>query len=126
IGGFANCFMMSMSQSGFTVNFPYAIDLQARHVAYLVERALRDGICELEASQQAEDDWVATVVRVGNRTTEFSESCTPGYYNNEGQADAKLRQGAFFFGGPTELAELLEAWRVDGTLQGLDTRRSRG
>ena len=126
IRGFPNCFMMSIAQSGFTVNFPYVIDLQARHVAYLVERALRDGIQEFEATQQAEDEWVATVVRVGNRTTEFSEQCTPGYYNNEGQADAKLRQGAFFFGGPTEFAELLEAWRVDGTLKGLDTRRSRG
>ncbi len=126
IRGFPNCFMMSIAQSGFTVNFPYVIDLQARHVAYLVERALRDGIQELEATQQAEDEWVATVVRVGDRTTEFSEQCTPGYYNNEGQADAKLRQGAFFFGGPTEFAELLEAWRVDGTLPGLETRGSRG
>jgi cation diffusion facilitator CzcD-associated flavoprotein CzcO len=122
IRGFPNCFMMSVSQSGFTVNFPYVIDLQAKHIAYLVERAQRDGIRELEATQQAEHEWVATVVRVGNRTTEFSESCTPGYYNAEGQADARLRQGAFFFGGPTEFAELLEAWRADGGLKGLETR----
>jgi len=100
-------------------------DLQAEHIAYLVERALSDGIRELEATQQAEDEWVATVVRVGDRTTEFSEQCTPGNYNNEGQADAKLRQGAFFFGGPTEFAERLEAWRNDGGLKGLEIRRSR-
>lgn len=109
----------------FTVNFPYVIDLQAKHVAHLVERALREGIAELEASQQAEDEWVATVVAVGNRTTEFSESCTPGYYNAEGRADARLRQGAFFFGGPTEFAERLAAWRAEGSMQGLETRRSR-
>jgi len=123
IRGFPNCFMMSVSQSGFTVNFPYVIDLQAKHVAYLVERALCDGIDELEASQDAEDEWVATVARVGNRTTEFSESCTPGYYNAEGQADARQRRGAFFFGGPTEFADLLEAWRAEGSLKGLETRR---
>jgi cation diffusion facilitator CzcD-associated flavoprotein CzcO len=125
IHGFPNCFMMSIAQSGFTVNFPYVIDLQAKHIAHLVERALREGVRELEATAQAEDDWVATVVRVGDRTTEFSEQCTPGYYNNEGQADAKARQSAFFFGGPTEFAELLEAWRADGGMKGLETRRSR-
>jgi cation diffusion facilitator CzcD-associated flavoprotein CzcO len=119
IHGFPNCFMMSIAQSGFTVNFPYAFDLQAKHIAYLVERALREGIDELEASQAAEDEWVATVVEVGNRSTEFSESCTPGYYNAEGQADARLRQGAFFFGGPTEFADRLAAWREEGSMQGL-------
>ena len=124
IRGFPNCFMMSVAQSGFTVNFPYGIDLQAKQVAYLVERALREGIDEFEASQQAEDEWVAKVVEVGNRTTEFAESCTPGYYNAEGQADARLRQGAFFFGAPTEFAERLAAWRADGEMKGLEVRRS--
>src|SRR5215468_9108694 len=52
IRGFPNCFMMSVAQSGFTANFPYVIDLQAKHVAYCVERALRDGIDELETSEQ--------------------------------------------------------------------------
>jgi hypothetical protein len=125
IRGFPNCFMMSIGQSGFTVNFPYVIDLQAQHVAWLVERALRENIDELEATQQAEDEWVATVVAVGNRTTEFTESCTPGYYNAEGQPDAKARQSAFFFGGPTEFAERLAAWRAEGNMHGLEIQRSR-
>ena len=82
-----------------------------------------EGIDELETSQRAEDEWVAKVVEVGNRTTEFAESCTPGYYNAEGQSNARLRQGAFFFGRPTEFAELLAAWREEGSLQGIETRR---
>jgi cation diffusion facilitator CzcD-associated flavoprotein CzcO len=122
IHGFPNCFMMSIAQSGFTVNFPYIIDLQARHVAYIIQRALDDGIRALEVSEQAEAEWVDTVVRCGDRTVEFSESCTPGYYNNEGHADARTRQGGFFFGGPTEFAEILEAWRADGGLAGLERR----
>jgi cation diffusion facilitator CzcD-associated flavoprotein CzcO len=122
IHGFPNCFMMSIAQSGFTVNFPYIIDLQARHVAYIIQRALDDGMRALEVSEQAEAEWVDTVVRCGDRTVEFSESCTPGYYNNEGHADARTRQGGFFFGGPTEFAEILEAWRADGGLAGLERR----
>jgi cation diffusion facilitator CzcD-associated flavoprotein CzcO len=125
IRGFPNCFMMSVAQSGFTANFPYVIDVQAKHIAYLVERALRDGIDALETSEQAEAEWVAKVVEVGNRATEFAESCTPGYYNAEGQSTARLRQGAFYMGGPTEFADLLAEWRAEGTLSGIETRRRR-
>ena len=116
--------MMSIAQSGFTANFPYVIDIQAKHIAYLVERALREKIDALEASAQAEAEWVAKVVEVGNRGTEFAESCTPGYYNAEGQSTARLRQGAFFLGGPTEFADLLAAWRDEGGMKGLETRRT--
>ena len=45
-------------------------------------------------------------------TAERAKSCTPGYYNREGQANAKTRQGSFFFGKPTEYADILETWRV--------------
>jgi len=122
IHGFPNCFMMSISQAGFTVNFPYLLDLQARHIAWVVERALAEGIRELEVSEEAEAEWVDTIVRLGDRSVEFSEQCTPGYYNNEGQANAKTRQGGFFFGGPTEFAELLETWRAEGSMKGLERR----
>jgi cation diffusion facilitator CzcD-associated flavoprotein CzcO len=122
IHGFPNCFMMSIAQSGFTVNFPYILDLQARHIAHIAARALEEGIGVLEVSEQAEAEWVDTIIALGGRTIEFSENCTPGYYNNEGQADAKSRQGGFHFGGPTEFADTLEAWRADGSLQGLERR----
>jgi cyclohexanone monooxygenase len=125
IHGFPNCLMMSVAQSGFTVNFPYLLDIQARHVAWIVERALGQGIETLEVSEKAEAEWVDQVIACGDRTIEFSENCTPGYYNNEGQADAKTRQSGFFFGGPTEFAEILEAWRADGSLEGM-ARRARG
>ncbi len=122
IRGFPNCFMMSIAQSGFTVNFPYVLDLQARHIAWIIQRALDEGLRELEVSQEAEAEWVETIVRLGDRSVEFSEQCTPGYYNNEGRPDARTRQGGFFFGGPTEFAEILDAWRADGSLKGLERR----
>jgi hypothetical protein len=55
-------------------------------------------------------------------TAERAKTCTPGYYNREGKADAKTRQGSFFFGGPTEYADILTRWRADGDLAGLDIR----
>ena len=32
------------------------------------------------------------------------------------------RQNAFYFGGPTEFAELLGQWRAEGEMKGLQTR----
>jgi cation diffusion facilitator CzcD-associated flavoprotein CzcO len=120
IHGFPNCFMMSIAQSGFTVNFPYIIDLQAKHIAYLVGAALERGAKWLEASAEAEAGWVAAVIEKTGSTLEFSQNCTPGYYNNEGQPTETSRQNGFYMGGPTEFAEILERWRADGRLAGLE------
>jgi cyclohexanone monooxygenase len=122
IHGFPNCFMMSISQSGFTVNFPYMINEQARHIAYVIDQALRRDVRALEVSDAAEKEWVAAVAQMADRTAEFSESCTPGYYNNEGRPGEGGRQNGFYFGGPKEFYEILEAWRAAGDLKGLDPR----
>jgi cation diffusion facilitator CzcD-associated flavoprotein CzcO len=122
VNGFPNCFIESIAQSGFTVNFPYLIDAQSRHVAWVIAWALQHGALELEATVDAESAWVDAVVQRSNVIAGRRESCTPGYYNREGRADASLRQSSFFFGGPTEYADILDAWRVAGRLDGLDIR----
>jgi hypothetical protein len=63
--------------------------------------------------------------RGGQPRREFAESCTPGYYNAEGQSTARLRQGAFFIGGRPSSPISLAAWRAEGSLQGIETRRHR-
>jgi cation diffusion facilitator CzcD-associated flavoprotein CzcO len=119
IHGFPNCFMMSIAQSGFTVNFPHMINEQAKHIAHVIERALDQDMRSLEVTEAAEAEWVDAVVAMGDRTVEFGEHCTPGYYNNEGQPSESGRQGGFYFGGPTEFCEILEAWRAEGSMKGL-------
>ncbi len=124
VNGFPNCFIESISQSGFTVNFPYLIDIQSRHIAWVIAWALQHGVTEAEATADAEAAWVDTVVERSNVIAGRREACTPGYYNREGQARARLRQDSFFFGSPTEYADVLAAWRATGTLDGLDTEAS--
>lgn len=118
--GFPNCFIESIAQSGFTVNFPYLIDTQARHVAWVIARALQQRITALEATAEAEQEWVDAVVQRSGVIAGRRETCTPGYYNREGQANARLRQDSFFFGSPTEYADILSDWRTSGTLRGFD------
>ena len=58
--GFPNCFIMSTSQSGFTANFPHMLDEQSRHIAYILRRAQTSGFARIEATAEAEDEWVQT------------------------------------------------------------------
>ena len=120
--GFPNCFIESIAQAGLTVNFPYLLDVQASHAAWIIAWALERGVTEVEASLRAEAAWVDTVVTRSTATAERAKTCTPGYYNREGKADAKTRQGSFFFGGPTEYADILQTWRANGDMEGLDIR----
>jgi cation diffusion facilitator CzcD-associated flavoprotein CzcO len=119
---FPNCLVMGIQQSGFTVNFPYVFDTQAQHVGWLIAEALGSGIGEFEASPQGEQGWVDTILARSATNVDTANSCTPGYYNNEGHPDARARQGSFFFGTPTEYEELLAAWRDAGGYEGLDIR----
>ena len=120
--GFPNCFIESIAQAGLTVNFPYLLDVQASHAAWIIAWALDRGVTEVEASAGAEAAWVDTVVARSTATAERAKTCTPGYYNREGKADAKTRQGSFFFGAPTEYADILAAWRANGDMEGLEIR----
>ncbi|UXA07306.1 NAD(P)/FAD-dependent oxidoreductase [Mycobacterium sp. SMC-2] len=120
---FPNCFIESIAQAGLTVNFPYLLDVQATHAAWIIAWALEHGVTEIEAAPAAEAAWVDTVVGRSAASAERARTCTPGYYNREGKADNKTRQGSFFFGGPTEYADLLRSWRADGELEGYLIRR---
>ena len=53
---------------------------------------------------------------------EFFESCTPGYYNNEGKVGERSSQDGFYGGGSVEFIQLLEAWRKQGDMPGLEQR----
>ncbi|OBG33065.1 NAD(P)/FAD-dependent oxidoreductase [Mycolicibacter heraklionensis] len=123
VSGFPNCFIESIAQSGFTVNFPYLIDIQSRHVAWVIAHALQQSVTALEATEDAEQGWVDAVVVRSDVVAGRRETCTPGYYNREGHANARLRQDSFFFGSPTEYADILAAWRRSGTLDGFTITR---
>jgi cation diffusion facilitator CzcD-associated flavoprotein CzcO len=122
VRGFPNCFVESIAQSGFTVNFPYLLDVQATHVAWLIAAALRRGIVEIEASASAEAGWVQTVMERSALVAQRRKACTPGYYNREGRLDHRTQQGSFFIGGPTEYADILKKWRDEDALAGLEAR----
>ena len=118
--GFPNCFIVSVVQSGFSANFPHMLDEQSKHLAHVLDHAQREGITRIEASQQAEDAWVQTIVDMAQYNVKFLEACTPGYYNNEGRpAERTVRNGSFGAGSPAFI-RVLEQWRAEGSFAGLE------
>jgi cation diffusion facilitator CzcD-associated flavoprotein CzcO len=120
--GFPNCFIMGAQQGGFTVNYPHLLNEQSRHIAYIVAQARERGCETIEAEEEAEAEWVATIVRLARNARDFFESCTPGYYNNEGRPGERSGQDGFYGGGPVEFFRILAEWRADGSLKGLALR----
>lgn len=118
--GFPNLFIISQAQSGFTVNFPHAMNEQAVHIAYILRQCLRGNINTVEASAAAEQAWVDEIIALSRFNQDFLESCTPGYYNNEGQPSPKSVQNGFYGAGPDKFFEVLRAWRIEGAMQGLE------
>ena len=120
--GFPNLFFMNTAQGGFTANFPHALEEMSTHLAHLVDRARARGVRVVEATEEAEDAWVQTIVQLARMGQSFLESCTPGYYNNEGKPGERAAQNGFYGAGPVAYFQLLRAWRDDGTLAGLSLR----
>jgi cyclohexanone monooxygenase len=118
--GFPNCFIMGTQQSAFTVNYPHALDEQGKHIAYILRHAMDNGVRTLEASEEAEQAWVDTIISLARMGQRFLEECTPGYYNNEGKLSDLAAQNGFFGGGSIEFFRLLKEWRDKGTLPGLE------
>ena len=118
--GFPNCFLVSTAQSGFSVNFPHMLNEQAIHIAHVVKHATEDGITRIEASAQAEHDWVEDIKSNSTMNLKFLEACTPGYYNNEGKPAERAAQNGSYGKGPVAFVRLLESWRAAGDFAGLE------
>jgi cyclohexanone monooxygenase len=96
------------------------LDEQAKHLAYILREAYDRGATRIEASQQAEDDWVRTIVDLSQMSVQFLESCTPGYYNNEGRPAERSARNGFYGAGSPAFIRVLEEWRARGDLDGLE------
>ena len=118
--GFPNCFIVSNSQSGFSANFPHMINEQSKHIAYLMTETTARQARTIEPSVEAEAAWVDTIVRLSMMREGFLKECTPGYYNNEGRPEVIAKQNGSYGAGPVAFVKVLEDWRAEGSLQGLE------
>ena len=117
---FPNNFIFAISQSGFTVSYPHMLNEQSKHAAYIIAECQKRGVTVVEASVDAEAAWVQTIIDSAISRQEFAEECTPGYYNNEGKPSALAARNGAYGKGPIAFVKLIEAWRAEGGLEGLE------
>ena len=118
--GFPNLFFISQAQSGMSVNFPHMLSVQAEHAAHIVGEALERGVERVEASGEAERRWTERIVAMSGDRIAFLESCTPGYYNNEGGDLSRAARSMPLGAGPLAFIKILEDWRKAGEFEGLE------
>jgi cation diffusion facilitator CzcD-associated flavoprotein CzcO len=116
--GFPNLFHMGLTQTGLAPNFTYMLEGQATHIAHIMnELRAREGR-SVEPTPEAEAEWVK-FVHSPSFMTDYLSTCTPGYYNGEGQ---NLQQGLFdgqYPEGAVRFYEMLAQWREKGEMEGL-------
>ena len=120
--GFPNCFIIHTAQAGFTVSFPHAMNEQAKHIAYILNECKKANANVVEVTEEAEQAWVEHIIGMSRLSESYQAECTPGYYNNEGKPNPVSVQNGAYGGGPTRFFKVVEAWREEGSMQGLELR----
>jgi cyclohexanone monooxygenase len=124
--GFPNQFHTGFIQGGVAANTTAMLEQQAEHIAYIVSQALKRGATTVEPSREAQNEWIRTIRETSVDTSAFDQTCTPGYYNNEGGGAGKgagegIRSnlGEPYAPGFYVFDDLLKEWRDKGDLDGL-------
>ena len=120
IRGFPNCFIMNNAQAGFTASYPHLLDQQAKHLAYIIQTGIEKAARRIEVTEEGEAGWVKRCIEKARNVGDFLENCTPGYYNNEGKTSERSVQNGFYGGGSIEFFKLLESWRAERRLEGME------
>ena len=116
--GFPNLFHMGLTQTGLAPNFTYMLEGQASHIAHVINEVKGREGRSVEPTPEAEAEWVK-VVSAPSNMTDYLNTCTPGYYNGEGQNSHQGFLDTQYPAGAVRFYELLARWREQGDLEGL-------
>jgi cation diffusion facilitator CzcD-associated flavoprotein CzcO len=115
---FPNFFVVSFIQAGFGLNFVHFLSESTAHIAWLIDHCLDEGIASIEATPEAEDEWLKILWAASGPLARYNRGCTPSYGNSEGARTTLAARSAVFPGPLMDYAAHLEHWRDAGTLAG--------
>jgi len=120
VHGFPNAFFVQPTQGANLIsNVPHNLTESGRTIAMVVRHALDQGHQRVEVTLAAQDAWVQLLLSGPGRMI-GGPDCTPGYYNNEGQAPtAASRLAVGYPAGPSAYFQYLASWRGNGRFEGL-------
>jgi cation diffusion facilitator CzcD-associated flavoprotein CzcO len=115
---FPNLFVVSFIQAGFGLNFVHFLSESTAHIAWLIDHCCQEGIASIEATPEAEDEWLDILWKASGPLARYNRGCTPSYGNSEGSRTTLAARSAVFPGPLMDYAAHLERWRDAGTLDG--------
>jgi cation diffusion facilitator CzcD-associated flavoprotein CzcO len=117
--GFPNQFYIGYIQGALNASVTEQFGQQGYHIAYIVSEALKRCAAVVEPTQQAQDEYVRRFKELEIDTSEFSRSCPPSYFNNEGDDKPKWALFRSWGHGWDAFEALLHEWRSAGDLAGM-------
>ena len=115
---FPNLFVVSFIQAGFGLNFVHFLSESTNHISSLIDHCRQQGIASIEATVEAEDEWLQTLWQRSGAIAQYNKTCTPSYGNSEGAKTMLAARGAVYPGSLLAYTAVLEEWRNAGTLEG--------
>ena len=125
--GFPNLFLcggLFVFQLG--ANYCYGVDVQAAQVAYTISELQKRQVRVANVSAEAEQQWVEDQLSAESAQAQLilggsPDSCTPGYYNQEGTQQRYRDVRMESYGkGLGAYRHVLDSWRVENKLAGLE------
>jgi cyclohexanone monooxygenase len=111
--------MNSALQGGYHINFAYSTTVASEHIAWVVARCLEANVT-IQPDLDAEERWFQFVSKSAVPYFTYLTTCTPGYYNGELKAPDKTgSRSAVYMGSVVDHKRRLEAWRADGSFEGM-------
>ena len=119
--GFPNFFVMSLVQSGITINYMPIAEAQTGYIANVIATAIGADIGTVEPTEAAEEAWVNEIIAGAGMRRAFLESCTPSYFNYEGKGQASLSSNEPYPGGGIKYLGLIAEQTAQGIPDNLET-----
>ena len=119
---FPNAFRVQPTQgANFIANVPHNIVESGKTIAMMIKHTLDSGHQVIETTEDAEEAWL----RLLSTSTQMlaDPTCTPGYYNNEGQPmPDEIKSYVGHPGGPIAFFRYIDEWRESGRFDGMEFR----
>jgi cation diffusion facilitator CzcD-associated flavoprotein CzcO len=116
---FPNMFFTGYVQGGLNGTTTLQFGKQVEHAAWIVRNALDRGITSVEPTQQGQDDYVKRFNEVALDLSMILNDCTPSYFTNEGEKEAKWFLFRGWGLGWDNFQQLLADWRAKGDFAGM-------
>ena len=116
---FPNMFYTGYVQGGLNGTTTLMFSKQGEHAAYVIAAALGRGIASVEPSQEAQDAYLKRFHEVEVDLSTVLNECTPSYFTNEGDSQAKWFLFRGWGLGWDNFQQMLEEWRAKGDMEGM-------